>query len=86
MAVKLSGFCHTHGIERSIERAQGILKGDGGHPKLKKTGMVRKSFAMDVSQGNQITENGYFRLESGLSAKILRCELVSRYSNLAPHS
>lgn len=86
MAVKLSGFCHTDGVERSIERAQGILTGDGSHPKLKKKGRVRKSPAMDVSQVNQIIENDYFRLEGGLCAKIIRCEQASRYSDLAPHS
>jgi putative transposase len=59
---------------------------DRGHPKFKKKGKAKKTFAVDVSGARRVTGNGYFRLKRGMYAKMLRHNRLNRYSNPVPKS
>ena len=57
-----------------------FFKGTRQHPKFKKKGKARKSFAVNVSRGDQFKE-GYFRLKRGLHVKMMAYDRLRRYSN-----
>lgn len=69
----------------SVAYREFFMQPKRGHPKFKKKGKAKKTFAVEISS-SPIKQNGYFRLKQGLFAKMMDYDRINRYSNPVPKS
>lgn len=69
----------------SVAYRKFFMQPERGHPKFKKKGKAKKTFAVEISS-SPIKQNGYFRLKQGLFAKMMDYDRINRYSNPVPKS
>ena len=61
-----------------------FLQGKRGFPKYKSKHGSKKSFAVEIVT-SQFSKEGYFQFKRGLYGKLLKFELLNRYSNPTPN-
>ena len=71
------------GLKRLADAFRAFFAGKRGHPRFKKKRTARKSFAVDVTDG-QLMLGGYFRLKRGMFAKMMQADRLGRYCNPVP--
>ena len=71
------------GLKRLADAFRAFFSGGRGHPRFKKKGIARKSFAVDVT-GGQLKSGGYLRLKRGMYAKMMQAHRLSRYCSPVP--
>ncbi len=67
------------GVKEISNAFQQFFKKTRAHPKFKKKGKAKRSFAIDPDY--RLSKNGYFRLKRGMRVKLMDWQRVNRYSN-----